>query len=530
MSGVAACNARVFGEPKFVPMVMMDHAVGLIATQCILAALFHREKTGEAQAIEVPMFENAATFVMVEHLGDHTFVPPLGDWGDRRVLDPLAQPIATKRRLDRGVRQHRRPGLCVVRRDRPAGTEDRSEVQFGEGALRQREGVLLDPRRGAEAARPPPNGSTMLEEADVPAGRVHTMESLIEDEHLADVGLFRKIDHPTEGTKIELNNPNKFSAGLRNEQTPAPFLGGQSVEILSELGYGQAEIDAMLAAKATLDGAEVGVCAPAGSIMGFAAASARCSLPWRCSVRWLQAQQRALDRDLIAAGFVMRPPIRPAKCERLQRHRRRTALRPAPPTAQRYYIYADPSDCNCAFVGYAEGVRHLSRHAQAAAAACRACRSSPPRRRASRLHENLMIDEMNEDAGLWTATTFSTLQFQLSFARAGANKNPASRRGFAFRAMCRVTGSCPRSPAAGSGRCSTSNSRVRGRAGPRRGARRDHADAQRRPRSRRRPATSNCAGATRSRRDRRAADVEPRLTDRDVAVHVDVAIDVRATG
>ena len=54
-----------------------------------------------------------------------------------------------------------------------------------------------------------------MEEADVPAGRVHTMESLVEDEHLADVGFFRKIEHPTEGAKIELNNPNKFSEGLR---------------------------------------------------------------------------------------------------------------------------------------------------------------------------------------------------------------------------------------------------------------------------------------------------------------------------
>ena len=93
-----------------------------------------------------------------------------------------------------------------------------------------------------------------MEDADVPAGRVHTMESLVEDAHLADVGFFRKIEHPTEGVKIEMNNPNKFSEGLRPSQTTAPFLGGQSIDILIELGYGDAEIEAMVEAETTLDG------------------------------------------------------------------------------------------------------------------------------------------------------------------------------------------------------------------------------------------------------------------------------------
>jgi crotonobetainyl-CoA:carnitine CoA-transferase CaiB-like acyl-CoA transferase len=96
MAGVAACNARVLGEPRFVPMVFADHVVGLIAAQCVLAALYRRERTGEGEAIEVPMFENMTAFVLAEHLGDASFVPPRGENGDRRVLHPLGKPIATK--------------------------------------------------------------------------------------------------------------------------------------------------------------------------------------------------------------------------------------------------------------------------------------------------------------------------------------------------------------------------------------------------------------------------------------------------
>jgi crotonobetainyl-CoA:carnitine CoA-transferase CaiB-like acyl-CoA transferase len=257
MSGVAACNERVLGQPKFVPLVMMDHAVGLIATQCILAALFHREKTGEAQAIEVPMFENAATFVMVEHLGDLSFVPPLGDWGDRRVLDPLAQPIQTSDGWI-GVSANT-DGQAFAFFDAIGRPELKTDPRFNSVKARYANVKAYFGLR-SEALR----GNTTeywlekLEEADVPAGRVHTMETLIEDGHLADVGMLRKIDHPTEGQKIELNNPNKFSAGLRDEQTPAPFLGGESVEILQELGYTPSDIEAMMQSSVTLDGRKQG--------------------------------------------------------------------------------------------------------------------------------------------------------------------------------------------------------------------------------------------------------------------------------
>ena len=96
LAGVADCNRRATGEPRYVPMVFADHVVGLIAAQCIMAALIQRGKTGEGQTIEVPMFENMAAFVLAEHMGDLTFVPPRGESGDLRVLDPLGKPVATR--------------------------------------------------------------------------------------------------------------------------------------------------------------------------------------------------------------------------------------------------------------------------------------------------------------------------------------------------------------------------------------------------------------------------------------------------
>ena len=84
------------GEPRYVPIVMADKTTGLIATQMVLMALYHRERTGEGQSIEVPMFENIARFVLEEHMYHQTFDPPIGTTGDPRMFDPWARPVPTR--------------------------------------------------------------------------------------------------------------------------------------------------------------------------------------------------------------------------------------------------------------------------------------------------------------------------------------------------------------------------------------------------------------------------------------------------
>src|SRR5688500_19489690 len=94
--GMSALHHRSFGEPRFVPMVVADKVVGLIAVQMIAMALYGRTRTGAGCTIEIPMFENLVKFVLEEHMYLKTFVPPLGETGDPRLLDPLAKPIPTR--------------------------------------------------------------------------------------------------------------------------------------------------------------------------------------------------------------------------------------------------------------------------------------------------------------------------------------------------------------------------------------------------------------------------------------------------
>ena len=253
MTGVAECNRRAGGEARYVPMVFADHVVGLIATQCIMAALIARGRTGEGQIVEVPMFENMAAFVLAEHMGDLTFRPPRGGSGDLRVLDPLGRPVKTRDGY-----------ICVS-----ANTDAQAFALFdaiGRPELRHDPRFSTVKARLANvhayfairaeglAARTTAEWVEILGAADVPAGPVHTLESLMADEHLADAGFFREVDHPVEGRVLEMRFPNTFSAGGRTTGRPAPLKGGDSIAILRELGYDDGAIDAMVASGATADG------------------------------------------------------------------------------------------------------------------------------------------------------------------------------------------------------------------------------------------------------------------------------------
>ena len=69
---------------------------GLFMAQAITAALFHRERTGEGQFVEVPMLECVTSFNLVENMFGHVFDPPTGQWAYTRSANPNRKPFPTK--------------------------------------------------------------------------------------------------------------------------------------------------------------------------------------------------------------------------------------------------------------------------------------------------------------------------------------------------------------------------------------------------------------------------------------------------
>ena len=77
--------------------------------------------------------------------------------------------------------------------------------------------------------------------------RPHTLETLLEDPHLADAEFFRWENHPSEGRIRTMREPSTWSETKPPTGRFAPRLGQHTREILTEAGLETDAIDAMIA-------------------------------------------------------------------------------------------------------------------------------------------------------------------------------------------------------------------------------------------------------------------------------------------
>lgn len=251
ITGIADLIARhQQGAPDYVPMALADKVCAFAVLSSVLGALFHRERTGEGQAIEVPMFETIAAFSITDHLSGVAYEPPIGTAGYARQLSPHRHPFKTRDGYicalpfsNRNWHDFFRIAGCPELKDDPRFASVASRTENTTMVYQLLEKLMLD-KTSAEWLE-------LLLDADIPASKLNSLDDLLDDEHLKQVGLFQIVDHPSEGKMRFVRMPMKFSKTPAQIRRMTPRLGENSAEILTEAGYSEAEIQALIASGVT---------------------------------------------------------------------------------------------------------------------------------------------------------------------------------------------------------------------------------------------------------------------------------------
>jgi crotonobetainyl-CoA:carnitine CoA-transferase CaiB-like acyl-CoA transferase len=221
------------GEVNYVGTIMADKVAGLTALYATTMALFHRERTGEGQEVEVAMFETMAAFMLVEHANGAMFTPPLGPAIYPRAVAPNRRPYRTSDGYISALIYNDKQWTAFVGAVKPAWASDPA---FATLELRARQidkvyalvaGTLLE--------RTTQEWLELFRSLDIPAAPLRTPAELFDNPHLQAVGFFETVDTPAGPVRFP-GVPTWFSRTPGGVAGAAPELGANTQEVLQELG------------------------------------------------------------------------------------------------------------------------------------------------------------------------------------------------------------------------------------------------------------------------------------------------------
>jgi crotonobetainyl-CoA:carnitine CoA-transferase CaiB-like acyl-CoA transferase len=241
MSGAMLSSGRAGEAPTAAGQYLVDAITAYTAFEGAIAALFHRERTGEGQLVEVNMLDSITTIQMQE-----LSVFTVGGKEQQRSAEPHAHvfiraPYGAFATTD-GFIVIAFPPLKklgeVIGEESFLGMDDEIDTWSRRDEIFAKTRVRLATRTSAEWL-------AEFAAADIWAGPVYGYRELVEDPQIKHNGAFVEYDHPTEGRVKTPGFPIKFSKTPSTIARGAPLAGEHTREVLAEAGYDKASIDAL---------------------------------------------------------------------------------------------------------------------------------------------------------------------------------------------------------------------------------------------------------------------------------------------
>lgn len=245
--GIVSTIGDPDGELARVSFSPVDLGTGMHATSGILAALLHRDRSGEGVYLEVSLLDTALGFMVYMA---HNY------WASGKVPGPMGSA---------------HPSLCPYKLFRTSdgsvmlgAANDRAWRRFCEVAGMQ--AYVDDPRFATNADRvrhfdqtnelvqtymskhPTDFWISQLRAAGVPVAPIHNLAQALSHEHVLARGIVSTTEHPKLGTLNHVSYPVTFNQQTRGPLGPPPLLGQQTQAVLLEAGFSSDEITQLLAA------------------------------------------------------------------------------------------------------------------------------------------------------------------------------------------------------------------------------------------------------------------------------------------
>jgi benzylsuccinate CoA-transferase BbsF subunit len=244
-SGLASLTGYENGPPRNLGTAVSDTVGGLTGAFGVLAALHHRQRTGEGQYIDVSQCEVLAA-LCPEAILDHVmngrvhgragnrddFMAPHGVYRCKGENNWVSIAVSAEEEWR---------SLCEV-----IGRQDlMNDPRFADGFTRHKNQVALDEIISDWASeRSDYEAMHMLQEKGVPASAVLSNSQMVRDPHLMERGFCVEDNHPEAGKRVISGFSWHLSRTPGKVRSSAPLLGEHNEEIFCDLlGMSQDELD-----------------------------------------------------------------------------------------------------------------------------------------------------------------------------------------------------------------------------------------------------------------------------------------------